>query len=137
MPERVIWFNRAPCLKKQQRRDSIPSLQAYRGQTLLYVLQRRLCRGQSRHRHAERRTTHVAQPNTMAELDARRFAAVLAADAELDVRARLAALIPRDFHELADAILVDGGERIVPHDLQFLVMRQERARIVPAHAPAP
>src|SRR5499427_881179 len=42
-------------------------------------------------RHAERRARHVVEPDPVAELDARRIAAVLAADAELELRALLAA----------------------------------------------
>ena len=61
----------------------------------------------------------------MAELHAVRIAAVFAADAELDVRPRLAAFLDGDLHQLADAGLIDRGERILLHDFQFGVRREE------------
>ena len=72
----------------------------------------------------------------MAELHAIRVAAVFAADAELDVGPRFVALRHRHLHQLADAGLVDGGERILLDDLQFLVRPEEGAGIVAAHAEA-
>ena len=50
--------------------------------------QRRLRGGQARHRHAVGRARHVVEPEPVAERDRRRVAAVLAADADLEVRAR-------------------------------------------------
>ena len=82
-----------------------------------YVRERRLRRRQPRHRHAEGRAAHVVEPDLVEELDRRRVAAVLAADAELEVRLRRAALRHRDLHQLADAGLVDRRERVLLHDL--------------------
>src|SRR6202000_893835 len=53
--------------------------------------QRRLCGGEARDQHAERRARDVVQPDLVAEGDRGRIAAVLAADAELQVLAHLAA----------------------------------------------
>src|SRR5881628_707956 len=75
--------------------------------------ERRLRRCQSRHRHAERRATDIAQPDAMAELDALRVAAVLAADAQLDVRPSGLTLFDSDSHKLANACLIDRSKRIL------------------------
>ena len=48
----------------------------------------------------------------MAEGDRVRIAAVLAADADLEVGPRLAAALGADAHELADAVPIDGDERV-------------------------
>ena len=88
-------------------------------------LDRRLRRRQSRHRHAERRAAHISQAGAVAELHRVRVAAVFAADAEFDVGASLAAFLDGDLHQLADAGLVDRRERILLHNLQFCVVRQE------------
>src|SRR5512133_3881744 len=69
----------------------------------------------------------------MAELDTFRVATVFAADAELDVRAGLASELDGHFHELADASLIDGGKRILLHDVQFGIGWEEAAGIVAAH----
>ena len=52
--------------------------------------------------HAERRAGHVVQANLVAERDGRRIAAVLAADAEFEIRIRLAAELAGHLHELAE-----------------------------------
>src|SRR5690242_7325264 len=63
--------------------------------------------GQARHGDAEGGATNIGQTEAMTELHAVRVAAVLAADAQLNVRAGAAALFNRDLHELADAGLID------------------------------
>ena len=55
--------------------------------------QRRLRRREPRDRHAVRRAAHVVEADLVEEVDRRRVAAVLAADAELEVGPRLAALL--------------------------------------------
>ena len=69
----------------------------------------------------------------MAELHAVRVAAMLSADPEFELLARFASEFAGDAHELADALRVDAGERILLHDLHFLVDRQEAPGVVPAH----
>src|SRR5439155_19674677 len=62
------------------------------------------------------------------------IAAMLAADAELDVGTRAPSLLHCDLHELADAFLVNGSKRIFLEDLQLLIGREEGAGIIAAHA---
>ena len=50
--------------------------------------ERRLRRREPRDRHAVRRAGHVVEPDPVAELDRARIAAVLAADADLELRSR-------------------------------------------------
>ena len=72
----------------------------------------------------------------MAELHGIGVAAVLAANAQLDARAGRIALLGRDLDQLADAGLVDGGERILLHDLVLGVSTEEGAGVVAGHAEA-
>src|SRR5260221_3409022 len=72
----------------------------------------------------------------MAELHGIGVAAVFAADAELDAGAGLVALRRRDLDELADAGLVNRGERILLHDFVLRVGTEERTRVVARHAKA-
>ena len=70
----------------------------------------------------------------MAEFHARRFAAVFAANAELDV-GRVLAPFDGDLHQLADAFLVDGGKRILLDDFILQVGRRklpESSRLMPS-----
>ena len=78
----------------------------------LRFLQHGLRRGEARERDAVRGAAHVVEADLVAELDRARLAAVLAADAELDVRLRLAAALDADAHEVADAFLVEHLERV-------------------------
>ena len=72
----------------------------------------------------------------MAELDRVGIAAVLAADAELEVGPGLAAPGHGGLHELAHAGLVDRGEGVLLHDFELGVVREERAGVVARHAEA-
>jgi hypothetical protein len=76
------------------------------------IQRRRGRQGQARDGHAERRAADVVEADVVAELDGRGFAAVLAADAELDVGTRLAALLDGVLHQESDTCLVDGLEGI-------------------------
>src|SRR4051794_23533247 len=60
------------------------------------LAERRLGGGETRDRHTERRARHIVEAGRMAERDRGGIAAVLAADAELDVLARLAAALVGD-----------------------------------------
>src|SRR5205085_2065632 len=71
-----------------------------------------LCRGKSRQGNSVRRAADVVQPQTVAESDARRLTAVLAADAELDVFLRRAAALDRDSHQVPNSALVERLERV-------------------------
>src|ERR1043166_7814953 len=92
--------------------------------------QRRLCRGEPRDRHAERRAANVVQSDFLEELDRLRIAAVLAADAELQGWPRLTSFRDRDVDELPDAGRVDGRERVLLHDRELGVRAEERAGVV-------
>src|SRR5947207_14791325 len=80
------------------------------------LAERGLRRGEPRDRHAERRARHVVEPDLVAEHDRSRIAAVLAADADLEVPAHLAAALDADPNQRADAIAVDRPERIARQD---------------------
>src|SRR4051812_16819697 len=89
-------------------------------------------------RHAERGARHVVEPDLGEEVDRVGVAAVLAADPEVQVGTRLAALLRRDAHHPADALLVEGLERRHTEDAQLEVAAEERrldvvAREAPAH----
>ena len=71
--------------------------------------------------NTERAARDVAQADIVAELDGRRIAALLAADAELDVRAGLTPQLRCHLDEAADASLVELGERIGFVDLVVVV----------------
>src|SRR5438128_735543 len=79
------------------RHSLLPSRRT--GRTLA---KRGLRRRKARDRHAERRTRDVVEPDLVAEGDRGRIAAMLAADAELQSVARLAAAIRRDADQFAD-----------------------------------
>ena len=88
----------------------------------LRLAQRGLGGGQAGDRHAERRAAHVVHADLVAEDHAVRVAAVLAADADLQVLAvlrlaALAALLDAHLDELADAADVDRLERVDRQDL--------------------
>ena len=70
----------------------------------------------------------------MAEFDRGRVAALLAADAELDVRTGLTAQLRRHLDEAADACLIELGERVGFVDLAVVVGRKELARVVTGEA---
>src|ERR1700691_5475230 len=94
---------------------------------------RGLCRRKARDGHAEWRARNISESDAMTEFHGIRIAAVFAADAELDVGTRLATFRDGDFHELANAGLVNRVERIFLHDLRFLICAEETAGIVTAH----
>src|ERR1019366_8378566 len=60
--------------------------------------------------NAERRAGHVVHAHAVAELHRARLAAMLAADADFQVRIRLAAALDGNLHQLADA----ATQRVLP-----------------------
>src|SRR5262245_66464950 len=70
----------------------------------------------------------------MAERHRGRIAAMLAADAELEVAPHLASALGGDAHERADAGAVEGDERIGGENAARGVDAEEARRIVPADA---
>src|SRR5271156_1480401 len=80
---------------------------------LLRRLDRCLRRRQPRDRNPVRRARHVIQPEAMAQLDARRIAAMLAANADLQTLVRLPPELDSNSHQLADADWVQLRERVL------------------------
>src|SRR3974390_1791244 len=95
--------------------------------------QRRWRGSEPRDRYPVRRTADVVEPDLLEELDRRRIAAVLAADPEFEVLTGTAPPLHRDGDELSDTGRVDRREGVLLDDLQLLVVRQERARVVARH----
>src|SRR5256885_403545 len=69
-----------------------------------------------------------------AERDRGGIAAMLAADAQLQVALGAAALLCRDADHLADAVDVDRNERVLWQDARLDIVRQELAGIVARQA---
>src|SRR5689334_10582436 len=92
--------------------------------------ERRLGGGQPGHRHAVGRGADVVQPDLVEEVHRSGVAAVLAADPELEVLARLAAALDADLDQIADALHVGRRERILLEDLLLLVDLQKLPDIV-------
>src|SRR5690242_12933001 len=61
---------------------------------------------------------------------------MLAADAELQVLARLAAALGADLHQLADAIAVDRDEGVLLEDALLLILAEEAAGVIARQAEA-
>ena len=101
---------------------------------LLRVLDRSLCGGQAGDGHAEGGAGHVVQAHLVAELHGGGVAAVLAADAQVQVGTGLAAHLGGHLHQLAHADLIQAGEGIALVDLVVVVGGQELAGIVTAEA---
>src|SRR4051812_178094 len=99
------------------------------------LLQRSLRRREAGERDPVRRAADVIEPDPVAELDRRRLAAVLAADAELDVRLRLPPPLHRDPHQVSDTFGVEHLERVALEHAVLEVEREELPlRVVARHA---
>src|ERR1041385_7850503 len=77
------------------------------------VLDRRVRGREARDGHAERAAGHVVESGLVEELHRGGLAAVLAADADLELGLLVASLLDRDFDEGADAVPVEDLERVV------------------------
>src|SRR5258708_6136826 len=97
------------------------------------VRERRLGRGEPGDRHPIGRAGDIVEADLVAEADGGGIAAVLAADAELQVLARAAAALGADAHELAHALAVDGDEGVVRENALPLVPAQQPPPAVPPH----
>ena len=102
--------------------------------SLLLVLDRGLRSGKSCDGDAERAAGDVRQANLVAEFDRGRVAALLAADAKLDVRAGLTAQFRCHLDKAANAGLVQLGERIGLIDLTVIVGGKELTGVVAGEA---
>ena len=85
-------------------------------------------------RHTEGAAGNIVQAYIVAELNGGRIAAVLAADAEMDVRTGLAAQLSSHLNQLAYAVLIQMCEGIGLIDLLLIVIIQELACIITAEA---
>src|SRR6185437_15032792 len=115
------------------RHRSSPSGQSYSGSGGGFhpiFRHRGLRRRETRDRHAIGRARDIVEPDLLAETDRSGVAAMLAADAELQVATRLAAAREGNSDQLADAVAVDGDERIVLEDAGFLVGPEKTAAVV-------
>src|SRR5437762_1399089 len=96
---------------------NVPSYRLCIGRVLgggrLARLDARLRRAEVRDRDHERRARHVRHAHLVTELHGRRLAAMLAADADLEIRTRAPPALDADLDQLADAFLVEDRERIV------------------------
>ena len=90
--------------------------------------------GEFRDRDAEGAAADVVEAELVAEHDGRGFAAVFAADAELELGAGGPAVFAGDLHQAAHAGLVDLLERVIADDVVFAIQRDERPVVVAAHA---
>src|SRR5258708_15610817 len=79
--------------KPQRLGRPLPTLRRTLRRTRRVLAQGRLGGGEAGDRPPERGTRHIVEPDLMAELDRGRGAAVFAANAELEVRGRLAAAV--------------------------------------------
>ncbi len=98
------------------------------------VLDRSLCGSKAGDRNAERAAGHVVQTDFVAELDGAGVAAVLAADAEVQLRTGCTAKLCSHVNELADTGLVETCKRIALVDLLVIVCTEELAGVVTAEA---
>src|SRR5580704_19406494 len=98
------------------------------------LAQRRLRCREPRDAHAEWRARHVVEADLVAEGDRGGIAAMLAANAELEVFPRPPSALGCDAHEFADAVAVDRHERIDGKDALVAVRAEEACRVVAADA---
>ena len=98
----------------------------------LLVPKFRLCRGQSGNRHAEGGATDVVEPHSVAEVDGRGVATVLAADSTLQILTSRPSFFDAHLHQLAHAGCVERLEWIVVEDFLLEVVRQERVDVISA-----
>src|SRR5438477_13076943 len=100
------------------------------------LLQRRLRRRQPRDRHPEWTAAHVVEADLVAELDGIGLAAVLAADADFEIRLGLAAALDPELHEAADAVEIDDLEWVFGDQVVLHVGANKAAVVVSAHTQA-
>ncbi len=97
---------------------------------LLPVPDRGLGRRQPGDRHAERRARDIVHADVVAEVDAGGVAAVLAADADLEVGLGGASLLCSHLDELTDAGDIEGLEGVVGEEVLLEVVGQEGVDVV-------
>src|SRR5262245_12399010 len=90
--------------------------------------------GQAGDRHAKRRARHVVEPDLVAECNGGSIAAMLAADAELEVVPNLASALAGDPYEFSDTLAVDGDEWIGGENPFGGIDAEEACGVVSANA---
>src|ERR1700691_3388530 len=98
------------------------------------LAQRRLRGSKARNRHPKRRARYVIKSDLVTEHDRCGIAAMLTANAELDVRPRFTAASGGNAHKLADAVPIDRHKRIGRQNALSGVNAQEARGIVAADA---
>jgi hypothetical protein len=98
------------------------------------VAQRRLRRRRPCDGHAIRAGADVIEADLLAKTDAGGIAAMFAADAQLDARARRPAPLRREVDELADALDIQCDERVGGKNTLFDIGREEARGVVTADA---
>src|SRR5829696_6973638 len=89
-----------------------------------------LRRCQPRDRHAVWAARDIGQADFVAEHHAAWLAAVLTADADLQIRAGRSTALGAHLYELSDALLVEHLERIILQQLALDIRRQEAPGII-------
>src|SRR5262245_8751206 len=95
---------------------------------------RGLRRGKACDRHAIGRTRYVSQADIVSTCHGRAIATMLAANADLEFRPRLAPALNADLHEFADAVAVERDEGIDFQDALGDVGAEEARRVIAADA---
>src|SRR4029078_10767460 len=95
---------------------------------------RMLSRCKTRDRYAERRTRYIVELGFVAEGNRSRVATMLTADADLELRTRLAAALDPDLHEFTDTLRVERYERIDRQNSPRGVNSEKARRVVARNA---
>ena len=99
-----------------------------------FVDDRRLSRGKAGKRDTERRAGNVVESNRIIEHDGGGIATGFAADTDEEVRTSRTATLNGDLDEFANAIDIDGLERVKFVDLALDVSREELRDVVTGEA---
>src|SRR6476660_5612658 len=125
-----------PCPAPSSRLAHLPILRRIResGSSLAcrILAERGLRRRQPCDRHAERRARDIIERELVAEGHRGWIATVLAANADLELGARLATAFDPDAHKLAHALAVDGDEGIKRNNSARHVEAEKARRVITA-----
>src|SRR5690349_22467108 len=113
---------------------SAPGERSPRSAVLFALADGGLGGGQAGDRHAVGRAADVIQADALAELDRGRVAAMLAADAELDIRPLGPAALGGQPYKITNAVLVETDEGVLLEDALLDIGVEEPAAVVAADA---
>src|SRR6478672_10113032 len=99
-----------------------------------FYRERRLCGRQARHRYPIGRGAHIVHSGFLEEMDRRGIAAMLPADADFQILARLTTTLHTNRDDRADAVDVDRRKGILVENFLVLIDAQEFADIVSGEA---